>query len=65
MSPDLLKLFVHSGHIFVVSGDLRSFSDPRIVFLFTSCHGTPTPKYTISVNSDPTAECGSCLDFVS
>lgn len=58
-----MKLFLHSGHIFIVSGNLRSSICPRIVFLFTSCHGTPTPKYTNNVNSDPTVECGSCLDF--
>lgn len=58
-----MKLFLHSGHVFVFPGDLRNFSEPGIVFMFISCHETPTVSYTERVNSDPTTECGSCLDF--
>lgn len=58
-----MKLFLYSGHIFVSSGDLRSLNDPGTVFILISRHETPTPSNTYSVNTDPTTQCGSCLDF--
>lgn len=45
------------------SGDLRSLSGPGAVSILISCHETPKPSNTYSVNTDPTTKCGSCLDF--
>lgn len=58
-----MKLSLHSGHMFVVSGDLKIFNCPGMVFLLISCCGISIPRYTSSINSDPTTECGSCLEL--
>ena len=58
-----MKLFLHNGHMFVFSGDLRTFDDPRTVFVLIYRHGIPLLRYTGSINSNLTTESGLCLRF--